>query len=93
MPIYNLNVAVLDLRAVVRVVRIDQESIHRAKIILPRWEEPQTGWDGPHTMEIGLPLANDYAWEYGYYGIAIDIESSQLWGPKWGAQECPSDIE
>jgi|JI10StandDraft_1071094.scaffolds.fasta_scaffold5992899_1 hypothetical protein len=30
------------------------------------------------------PVADDYAREYGYYAIAIDIESSQLWDDAWG---------
>jgi hypothetical protein len=34
--------------------------------------------------EIGLPLVNDYAWEYGCHAIVIDIESSQIWDPAWG---------
>jgi len=30
-------------------------------------------------MDIAVPLANEYAREYGYQAIALDIESSQLW--------------
>ena len=53
----------------------------RATIVLPQWHELPDGWDGPHKMHVAIPLADDYAWQYGYRGIAIDIESSQLWDP------------
>ena len=56
----------------------------RATIVLPQWHELPDGWDGPHKMHVAIPLADDYAWQYGYRGIAIDIESSQLWDPAWG---------
>ena len=38
-------------------------------------------------MYIAVPLAYDYAWEFGYHAIAIDIESSQMWDPAWGLLE------
>ena len=34
-----------------------------------------------YEMHVAVPLADDYAHVYGYRGIAIDIESSQLWDP------------
>jgi len=42
------------------------------------------GYDGPHRIDVALHLADSYAEAYGYYAIAIDIESSQLWDPAWG---------
>ena len=60
------------------------DGVPRATISLPEWHELPKGWDGPHEMHIAVPLANDYAHEYGYHSIAIDIESSQLWDPVWG---------
>lgn len=38
-----------------------------------------------HEMPTAIRLANEYAWNYGYYAIAIDLESSHLWQEEWGA--------
>lgn len=46
--------------------------------------------DGPHNVGATITLAHDYADAYGYYGIAIDIESSQLWDPAWGDLQIPN---
>lgn len=66
------------------IVRTSADGIVRATIVLPRWRELQAGWDGPHTMDVAVPQADDYAHEYSYRAIAIDIESSQMWDPAWG---------
>jgi hypothetical protein len=86
-PIYSLSVDEPHPLAIILIVRTGNDGIPRAKIILPRWEELAAGWDGPHTMDIALPLANSYAHDYGYQSIVIDIESSQLWDDAWGRLE------
>lgn len=83
-PIYLLSVDDPDDRSIVLFIRTGRDGIARATIALPEWHELPEGWDGPHEMQVAVPLADDYAHEYGYHGIAIDIESSQLWDPAWG---------
>ncbi len=83
-PIYLLTVDDPDPMSVVLIVRTGEDGVVRGKIVLPRWQELAAGWDGPHDMRIAVPLADDYAHEYGYRAIAIDIESSQMWDPAWG---------
>ena len=60
------------------------DGVPRATIVLPKWHELPPGWDGPHSMDVAVPLADSYAHEFGYHAIAIDIDSSQLWQPEWG---------
>lgn len=50
-------------------------------------------WDGPHDVADAVRLADDYADTYDYYGIAIDIESSQLWDPAWGTLTKPCELD
>lgn len=83
-PIYLLSVDDPDEQSIVLIVRTSKDGIVRAFIALPQWQELPEGWDGPHEMEVAIPLADSYAHEYGYRGIAIDIESSQLWDAAWG---------
>ena len=83
-PLYLLAVDDPDDRSIVLIVRTGKDGVTRATIVLPQWHELPDGWDGPHKMHVAIPLADDYAWQYGYRGIAIDIESSQLWDPAWG---------
>ena len=83
-PIYLLAVDEPEGGSIVLIVRTEPDGVTRAKIKLPQWHELPPGWDGPHTMDVAVPLADSYAHEYGYHGIAIDIESSQLWDPAWG---------
>ncbi|WP_092423233.1 hypothetical protein [Devosia crocina] len=56
-------------------------------ISLPQWYEIPEMWEGPYTMDIAVPLVNEYAYVCGYHTIAIDIESSQLWDPARGQLE------
>ena len=56
----------------------------------PQWHEIPEMLDGPHNVGATITLAHDYADAYGYYGIAIDIESSQLWDPAWGDLQIPN---
>lgn len=86
-PIYVLNVDEPDPQAIVLVVRQDNAGVWTGKIVLPEWQELPAGWDGPHAIDVAVHLADDYAQAYGYSGIAIDIESSQLWDPSWGRLE------
>jgi hypothetical protein len=81
---YLLSVDTPDERSIVLVVARSGDGVWRATIALPRWHELPQGWDGPHDMPTAIRLANDYAANYGYHAIAIDIESSQLWDPTWG---------
>ena len=84
-PIYLLNVDEIEANAVGLIVRTDEDGIVTGQIKLPPWEELPAGYDGPHRIEVALRLADSYAEAYGYYAIAIDIESSQLWDPAWGS--------
>jgi hypothetical protein len=86
-PIYLLSVDNPDERAIVLIVRAGKDGVQRATIVLPEWQELPEGWDGPHEMEVAVPLADDYARQYGYHSIAIDIESSQMWDDTWGTLE------
>jgi hypothetical protein len=85
-PIYNLNMddADLDERSIILIIRTGKDGVVRAMISLPQWYEIAEMWDGPHDVADAIRLADDYADAYCYYGIAIDIESSQLWDPAWG---------
>ncbi|HEY8578167.1 MAG TPA: hypothetical protein VIL88_17715 [Devosia sp.] len=83
-PIYNLSVDDPDERSIILIIRTGGDGIVRGMISLPQWYELPEMWDGPHLMADALRLADDYAWHYGYHGIAIDIESSQMWDPAWG---------
>jgi hypothetical protein len=89
-PLYLLAVDDPGERSIVLIVRTSQDCIQRATIVLPDWYELPAGWDGPHEMEIAVPQADSYAWEYCYRGTAIDIESSQLWNPAWGVLDIGS---
>ena len=90
-PVYLLSVDDPDATSIVLIVRTGPDGVPRATIALPKWHELPEGWDGPHEMHVAIALADDYAHEYGYSGIAIDIESSQLWDPAWGSLSSPSD--
>lgn len=81
-----------DERSIVLVVGQGGDGVWRATISLPEWHELPAGWDGPHEMDVAIGLANGYAEAYGYYAIAIDIESSQLWQPEWGELTKPRDL-
>lgn len=91
-PIYLLAVDDPDELAIVLIVRTSRDGVTRATIALPQWHELPEGWDGPHEMDVAISLADEYAWEYGYHGIAIDIESSQLWDPAWGVLDPNLDL-
>lgn len=91
-PMYILNVDTPDERSIVLVVGQSGDGIWRATIALPRWHELPEGWDGPHTMDVAIRLAGEYAANYGYHAIAIDIESSQLWDPSWGSLDTGGDF-
>lgn len=83
-PIYNLAIDDPDERSIILIIRTGKDGIARGMIALPQWYELPQMWDGPHEVADAVRLADDYAWNYGYHGIAIDIESSQLWQPEWG---------
>lgn len=91
-PIYVLSVDDPDERSIILIVRQSRDGITRAMIAQPECQELPEGWDGPHTMNVAIPLADEYANEYGYRGIAIDIESSQLWAPAWGELQSPQIV-
>jgi hypothetical protein len=86
-PIYLLNVDDPDPRAIVLVVRTNEDGVTTGELRLPAWHELLSMFDGPHPMDVALPLADSYAEAYGYHAIAIDIESSQLWDEAWGRLE------
>ena len=83
-PIYLLNVDAMAANALGLIVRTDNAGDTTGQIKLPLWKELPAGYDGPHRIDVALHLADSYAEAYGYYAIAIDIESSQLWDPAWG---------
>lgn len=83
-PIYLLNVDEIAGNAIGLIVRTDDAGVTTGQIKLPPWEELPAGYDGPHRIDVALHLADSYAQAYGYYAIAVDIESSQLWDPAWG---------
>lgn len=83
-PLYLLSVDAPSDRDIVLVVGQSGDGVWRATISLPEWHELPEGWDGPHEMPLAISLANEYAANYGYHAIAVDIESSQLWDPSWG---------
>jgi hypothetical protein len=83
-PIYALSIDDPDKRSIILIIRTGGDGIVRGMISLPQWYELPEMWDGPHEIADAVRLADEYAWEYGYHGIAIDIESSQLWDPSWG---------
>jgi hypothetical protein len=84
-PIYLLNVEEIASNAIRLIVRTADAGVTTGRIKLPEWQELAAGYDGPHQIDVALHLADTYAEAYGYYAIAIDIESSQLWDPAWGA--------
>lgn len=90
-PLYLLTVDTPDDRSIVLIVAQGRDGVWRATIALPEWHELPEGWDGPHTMDIAIGLANDYAEAFGYHAIAIDIDSSQLWDPAWGELVKPGE--
>jgi len=83
-PMYLLNVDDLASSSIGLIVRTDNAGITTGRIKLPQWQELPAGYDGPHRIDVALQLANSYAEAYGYYAVAVDIESSQLWDPAWG---------
>ena len=85
-PMYVLAVDDRDLgdRSIILIIRTGGDGVVRGMISLPQWYELPEMWDGPHVVKDAVRLVDDHAWEYGYHGIAIDIESSQLWDPAWG---------
>jgi hypothetical protein len=83
-PIYLLEVDDPDERSIILIIRTGKDGIVRGMISLPQWQEMPEFWEGPYDVADAVRLADEYAWHYGYHGIAIDIESSQLWDPKWG---------
>lgn len=92
-PMYLLSVDTPNERSIVLVVGQGGDGVWRATIALPEWHELPEGWDGPHDMPTAICLADDYAANYGYHAIAIDIESSQLWQPEWGELTKPGDLD
>jgi len=94
-PIYNLSIddSDVDERSIILIIRAGGDGVVRGMISLPQWYEIPEMWDGPHDVADAIRLADDYAWEYGYRGIAIDIESSQLWDPAWGKLETGGDLD
>lgn len=92
-PIYLLTVDEPGDRSIILIVRTGPDGVQRATIALPQWQELPEGWDGPHEMHVAVPLADDYAHEYGYHSIAIDIESSQLWQAEWGVLQVYKESE
>lgn len=94
-PIYSLSVddSDLDERSIILIIRTGKDDIVRGMISLPQWYEIEEMWDGPHDVADAIRLADDYADAYGYYGIAIDIESSQLWQPEWGELTRPDGFD
>jgi hypothetical protein len=80
-PLRLLSVDQPDPRAVVLEVRTDDSGVTKGKLLLPEWYEIPPMFDGPHTMDVAIVLADSYAEVYGYRAITIDIESSQLWDP------------
>lgn len=83
-PIYNLSIDDPDEHSIILIIRTGGDGIVRGMVALPQWYELPEMWDGPHLVADAVRLADDYAWNYGYHGIAIDIVSSQLWDPAWG---------
>ncbi|WP_108398277.1 hypothetical protein [Devosia submarina] len=86
-PISSLSIDDPDERSIILIIRTSGDGVIRGMISLPAWHELPEFWEGPYDVGDALKLADDYAWEYGYRGIAIDIESSQLWDPSWGVLE------
>ncbi len=86
-PTYILVVDDPDERSILLIIRTSADGVLRGTVVLPQWYEIPEMWDGPHTMDIALQLVDDYAHEYGYQAVAIDIESSQLWQAEWGVLE------
>ena len=83
-PIYLLTVDDTGPLSIVLIVRTGGDGVPRATIVLPKWHELAEGWDGPHTMDVAMPLVEGYAHAYGYQAITIDIESPQLWQAELG---------
>ena len=92
--IYNLSIHDEELheRSIILIIRNGGDGVVRGMIALPQWYEIPKMWDGPHDVADAIRLADDYAHAYGYYGIAIDIESSQLWDPAWGNLVAPGPL-
>jgi hypothetical protein len=86
-PFYVLDVDKPDPKCVILQIRTGKDGMQRGQLFLPDWNEIKATVDGTHEMDIAIALADDYAWEMGYYGISIDIESSQMWNPGWGKLE------
>lgn len=83
-PIYHFSLDSPDRRCIVLIIRTGNDGVVRGRISLPQWYELPETWDGPHDAASAVRLAGDYAGAYGYQGVAVDIESSQLWDPAWG---------
>ena len=92
-PLYLLSVDEPNERSIVLVIRTREDGVTTGELTLPAWQELEPGWDGPHSIEIAVSLADSYAEAYGYQAIAVDIESSQLWRSEWGDLMTPRNMD
>lgn len=86
---------ILDMEAeianqVVLIIRTGKDGVTRGIIALPSYLELPETEEGPYPAKEAVLLAKRYALHFTDR-VIVDIESSQLWDPKWGQLEMPTE--
>lgn len=85
---FILDMGVEIANQVVLIIRTGRDDITRGIIALPsHFDLPETE-EGPYRVREAVRLAKLYAVHFTDR-VIVDIESSQLWDPKWGDLEIP----
>ena len=77
--------------ALVVVIRTGEDGVTRGIVGVPEHNDLPEFHEGPFPVRKALRVANRWAHRYGHEDVFIDIESSQLWDPKWGALGMPTE--
>lgn len=79
--------------SLVVVIMTGSDGRPRAVVGVPQHHDLPEFHEGPFSVQKALRIADRWAYRYGFEEVVIDIESSQLWDPKWGKLEMPTEEE
>jgi hypothetical protein len=77
--------------SLVVVIMTGSDGRTRAVVGVPEHHDLPEFHEGPFSVRKALRIADRWAHRNGFEEVVIDIESSQLWDPKWGKLEMPTD--
>ena len=88
---FVLDMGVEIANQVVLIIRTSLDGVTRGVIAVPAYFDLPETEEGPYRIKEALKHAKHYALGYGTERVIVDIESSQLWDPKWGKLEMPTE--